>query len=77
MNLHVRVADGAGWRWAIDFRDWLRHDARAREEYAAHKMELSQRFAADANAFAYGAAKDPWIQAAVARVQAYRGGQVS
>jgi dephospho-CoA kinase len=77
VNLHLRVPDGPGWRWAVDFRDWLRHDARAREEYAAYKLELSQRFAADANGFAYGEAKDPWMEAAVARVRAYRGGQES
>ena len=77
VNLHLRVAGGAGWRWAVDFRDWLRHDARAREEYEAHKLELSQRFAADSNGFAYGEAKDPWMAAAASRVRAYRGGQES
>jgi dephospho-CoA kinase len=77
VNLHLRVPGGAGWRWAVDFRDWLRQDASAREEYAAHKLELSQRFAADSNAFAYGEAKDPWMEAAVARVEAYKGGQES
>ncbi|MFI6102519.1 dephospho-CoA kinase [Lentzea sp. NPDC051213] len=77
VNLHLRVPGGPGWRWAVDFRDWLRHDAEARAEYAAHKLELSQRFAADANGFAYGEAKDPWMRAAAERVQAYRGGQAS
>jgi dephospho-CoA kinase len=77
VNLHLRVPDGPGWRWAIDFRDWLRHDTQARDEYAAHKLELSQRFATDGTGFAYGEAKDPWMQAAAERVKAYRGGQVS
>ncbi|WP_112272643.1 dephospho-CoA kinase [Lentzea terrae] len=77
VNLHVRVEGGAGWRWAIDFRDWLRHDAQALEEYADLKLQLSQRFAADSTAFAYGAAKDPWMETAVKRVQAYKGGQAS
>lgn len=77
VNLHVRVEGAANWRWAVDFRDWLRHDAQAREEYAELKLELSQRFAGDANAFAYGEAKDPWMESAVARVEAYRGGQAS
>lgn len=77
VNLHLRVPGGPGWRWAIDFRDWLRHDTQAREEYAAHKLELSQRFAADGDGFAYGEAKDPWMQAAAERVKAYKGGQVS
>jgi dephospho-CoA kinase len=77
VNLHLRVEGAANWQWAMDFRDWLRHDSRAREEYASLKLELSQRFAADSNAFAYGEAKEPWMEAAVARVAAYRGGQVS
>ncbi|GLY49643.1 dephospho-CoA kinase [Lentzea sp. NBRC 102530] len=77
VNLHLRVQDGPGWRWAVDFRDWLRHDAQAREEYAALKSELSQRFAADSTGFAYGDAKEPWMEQAARRVLAYRGGQES
>ncbi|MGI5505809.1 dephospho-CoA kinase [Lentzea sp. CA-135723] len=77
VNLHLRVQDGPGWRWAVDFRDWLRADAQAREEYAALKLELSQRFAADSTGFAYGDAKEPWMEQATKRVLAYRGGQES
>jgi dephospho-CoA kinase len=77
VNLHLRVEGAPNWRWAVDFRDWLRHDAQAREEYADLKLELSQRFAGDAGAFAYGEAKEPWMEAAVQRVEAYRGGQES
>ncbi|KJK49838.1 dephospho-CoA kinase [Lentzea aerocolonigenes] len=77
VNLHLRVEGAANWRWAVDFRDWLRHDAAAREEYAELKLKLSQRFAADSGAFAYGEAKEPWMETAVARVEAYRGGQES
>ncbi|MFD4670621.1 dephospho-CoA kinase [Lentzea sp. NPDC058450] len=76
-NLHVRVQDGAGWRWVVDFRDWLRHDAAARAEYTELKLELSQRFAADSTGFAYGDAKEPWMEQAAKRVLAYRGGQES
>ncbi|SDO13321.1 dephospho-CoA kinase [Lentzea jiangxiensis] len=77
VNLHLRVEGAANWRWAVDFRDWLRHDAQAREEYANVKLELSRRFADDADGFAYGEAKEPWMAAAVERVQAYRDGQES
>ncbi|MET9230497.1 dephospho-CoA kinase [Lentzea sp. NPDC003310] len=77
VNLHLRVEGAANWRWAADFRDWLRHDVAAREEYANLKLELSQRFVGDAGAFAYGEAKEPWMEAAVERVEAYRGGQAS
>ncbi|ANZ38683.1 dephospho-CoA kinase [Lentzea guizhouensis] len=77
VNLHLRVRGAANWQWAVDFRDWLRHDAQAREEYANVKLELSQRFAADSTGFAYGDAKEPFMEAAVERVKAYRGGQAS
>lgn len=77
VNLHLRVEGAANWRWAVDFRDWLRHDAEAREEYARFKLELSGRHAADADGLAYSEAKEPWMAAAAARVEAYRGGQAS
>ncbi|MGZ3143347.1 dephospho-CoA kinase [Lentzea chajnantorensis] len=77
VNLHLRVEGAANWRWAVDFRDWLRHDARAREEYENVKLELSQRFAGHDSGFAYGDAKEPFMVAAVERIKAYRGGQAS
>jgi dephospho-CoA kinase len=77
VNLHLRVEGAPNWRWAVDFRDWVRHDASAREEYANLKLELSQRFAADTGALAYADAKEPWMETAVERVKAYRGGQAS
>ncbi|TQM83786.1 dephospho-CoA kinase [Saccharothrix saharensis] len=78
VNLHVRVEGGPAWTWAIRFRDWLRADAAAREEYAALKLELARAHRGDADGFAYGEAKEPWMAAATARVDAfYRDGQTS
>ncbi|HEX7306573.1 dephospho-CoA kinase [Lentzea sp.] len=77
VHLHLRVEGAANWRWAADFRDWLRGDVEARDEYAALKLELSERFAAETDGFAYSEAKEPWMAAAAARVEAYRGGQES
>ena len=78
VNLHVRVEGGPAWNWAIRFRDWLRADAAARDEYAAIKLELSEKHRGDADGFAYGESKEPWMAAATARVDAfYRDGQVS
>ena len=67
------------WRWALEFRDWLRADVQAsRRSTQELKLELSRRFAADETGFAYGEAKEPWMDAAVPRrVEAYRGGQTS
>jgi dephospho-CoA kinase len=78
VNLHVRVEGGPAWTWAIRFRDWLRADAAAREEYAALKLELARAHRGDADGFAYAESKEPWMAAATARVDAfYRDGQTS
>lgn len=74
VNLHVRVEGGPGWNWALRFRDWLRADERARDEYAAVKRELAEKHRGDADGFAYGEAKEPWMVAATARVDAFYGG---
>ncbi len=78
VNLHVRVEGGPAWEWAIRFRDWLRADESARREYEALKLELARRHAKDTDGFAYGEAKEPWMNAAAARIDAfYRDGQTS
>jgi dephospho-CoA kinase len=74
VNLHVRVEGGPGWNWAMRFRDWLRADERAREEYAALKLELAEKHKGDVDGFAYGESKDSWMAAATARVDAFYGG---
>jgi dephospho-CoA kinase len=74
VNLHVRVEGGPAWNWAIRFRDWLRADERAREEYAALKLELAEQHKGDVDGFAYGESKDSWMAAATARVDAFYGG---
>jgi dephospho-CoA kinase len=61
VNLHIRVAGAANWRFALLFPAWLRADAASRSEYAALKRELAPRHAGDANAERYAEAKDPWI----------------
>ncbi|MEU5694500.1 dephospho-CoA kinase [Actinosynnema sp. NPDC020468] len=73
VNLHVRVQDGPGWRWSIRFRDWLRADAQARDEYAALKVEVAARHVGDAGAVAYSESKDPWMHAATRRIEAFFG----
>ncbi len=63
VHLHVRVVGSAGWRYALQFRDWLRSDAHARREYAALKYRLAAKQATDADAAGYTDAKEPWFQA--------------
>ncbi|MEU4763184.1 dephospho-CoA kinase [Actinosynnema sp. NPDC023794] len=71
VNLHVRVEGGPAWHWALRFRDWLRADAAARDEYAAMKLEMAEKHRGDAEGFAYGESKEPWMAAATARVSAH------
>jgi dephospho-CoA kinase len=61
VNVHVRAAGSAGWRYALMFRDWLRHDPSALRLYEAHKADLARRFADSAGTGAYADAKEPWF----------------
>lgn len=61
VNVHVRAAGSAGWRYALMFRDWLRADPGATALYAAHKNTLAGRFAGDGTTRGYAEAKEPWF----------------
>jgi len=61
VNVHVRAAGSAGWRYALMFRDWLRSDPSAVRLYQAHKADLAARFADSAGTSAYADAKEPWF----------------
>jgi dephospho-CoA kinase len=65
-HVHVREVGGPGWRWALLFRDWLRHDARAAAEYAAEKQRIA---ATGASTTAYTEAKEPWFDAVADRAE--------
>lgn len=68
VHIHVREAGGPGWRWALLFRDWLRADPVACEEYAVLKRSLAARHP---KASDYAAAKEPWFEAAGERAEAW------
>ncbi|MCP2299323.1 dephospho-CoA kinase [Nocardia amikacinitolerans] len=70
-NVHIRVDGSPGQRFALAFRDWLRADAAAREEYLAVKREAAAKAAGlvgDAASEAYYAVKEPWFDAAYRRL---------
>lgn len=71
VHVHVREVDGPGYRWALDFRDWLRADAGAREEYAALKMSLLSPTTTMAS---YADAKEPWFDSVHERVTGHSPG---
>lgn len=65
-NIHLRVQDSPGQRFALELRDWLRADADARDAYLAVKREAEQAAAGksgDAAGEAYYAVKEPWFDA--------------
>ncbi|MHC6231001.1 dephospho-CoA kinase [Arthrobacter sp. MMS24-T111] len=61
VNVHVRPAGSAGWRYALMFRDWLRNDPSALAIYQAHKADLAQRLSGSAGTGPYAEAKEPWF----------------
>jgi dephospho-CoA kinase len=68
VHVHVREAGSPGWRWALAFRDWLRADAAAREEYAVEKQRLA---ATGLGVSAYAEAKEPWFDSVHDRVRSW------
>lgn len=73
-NVHIRVAGSPGQRFALAFRDWLRADRAARDEYLAVKQEAEAKAAnltGEAAADAYYGIKEPWFDAAYSRALAW------
>lgn len=68
VHVHVREISSPSYEFALAFRDWLRAEPAAREEYAALKERLA---AAHPVTRAYSQAKEPWFDAAYGRVQAW------
>ncbi|HYN29751.1 MAG TPA: dephospho-CoA kinase [Dermatophilaceae bacterium] len=65
VHVHVREVGSPGYRWALAFRDWLRTDAPAREEYAGLKRGLAARGLSTEE---YTAAKERWFDAVAGRL---------
>ncbi|MEV0550967.1 dephospho-CoA kinase [Nocardia salmonicida] len=65
-NIHLRVQDSLGQRFALDLRDWLRANDSARAEYLAVKRGAELAAADlphDAAGDAYYVVKEPWFDA--------------
>ena len=68
VHLHVREVGSPGWRWSLLFRDWLRGEPAAREEYTALKREAESRGPAVED---YAEAKEPWFDGIHGRLEAW------
>ncbi|MCO1657785.1 dephospho-CoA kinase [Pseudonocardia humida] len=71
VHLHVREVGSPGWRFALLFRDWLRADPVARDEYLAEKRALAERHRGDPDAGGYAEDKEPWFDAALPRAEGW------
>ncbi|GAB3525153.1 dephospho-CoA kinase [Arthrobacter monumenti] len=61
VNIHVRSEGSPGRLFALAFRNWLREDAGAAEDYAAEKHGLASAHATDASTGDYAEAKEEWF----------------
>ncbi len=61
VNLHLRAAGSPGWRYALCFRDWLRADGPARDDYTAEKRRVAALHAVDKSTAGYAADKEAWF----------------
>ena len=68
VHLHVREVGSPGWRWALLFRDWLRAEPAAREEYAAVKRGVEARRLSMED---YAEAKEPWFDGIHERLEVW------
>ncbi|GGN04915.1 dephospho-CoA kinase [Terrabacter tumescens] len=68
VHVHVREHGSAGWRFALLFRDWLRHEPVERDAYAAEKRRL---LALHSTTSDYVVAKEPWFEGAWQRANAW------
>jgi dephospho-CoA kinase len=64
-NLHVRTVDSSGYRYALLFRDWLRAEPAALEDYLALKRQSMATHSADSNTSGYAESKEPWFDTAL------------
>ena len=61
VHVHVREHGSVGWRFALLFRDWLRHEPGERDAYAAEKHRLVGLHEATSD---YVVAKEVWFEGA-------------
>ncbi|MCZ2404877.1 dephospho-CoA kinase [Paenarthrobacter sp. Z7-10] len=60
-NVHIRVQDSPGARYALAFRDWLRAEAAVRDAYLTEKRRAARAYASDPDTAGYALGKEAWI----------------
>ncbi|WP_157523843.1 GrpB family protein [Microbacterium sp. CH1] len=69
--VHVRRVGASNARYALLFRDWLRADPGARDEYAVLKTALASAHRDDRDFDDYARAKDHWFDRAQREMEAW------
>ncbi len=68
VRIHLARAETAGWRVLLLMRDWLRAVPAAADEHAREKRRIAE---SHPRVTGYGAAKEPWFDAAMPRAEAW------
>ncbi|MDO5710766.1 MAG: GrpB family protein, partial [Micrococcales bacterium] len=68
VHVHVRELGSAGWQYALLFRDWLRAEPAAAQEYVDVKRQLADTHDSTS---AYADAKAPWFNEIWPRMQSF------
>lgn len=72
VNVHIRPLNSPVWRDTLVFRDWLRANLGARQEYEAIKLALST--APGSNVDSYSEQKMPFINDSIRRAEQWAAG---
>jgi dephospho-CoA kinase len=68
-NVHIRVEDTPGWRYALLFPAWLRANPDELKDYEALKRKLAARYRTEESTDNYAEAKEPWFDEAAPRAE--------
>jgi dephospho-CoA kinase len=68
VHVHVRETGSPAWRFALLFRDWLRHEPVERDAYTALKRRLASTHETTDD---YTEGKEPWFAQAFGRANAW------
>jgi len=71
VNLHVRVDGSPGALLALAFRDWLRADTAARQEFESIKFALAQGHQGEVSAAGHAQAEEPWFAQMIPALKAW------
>jgi dephospho-CoA kinase len=70
-NVHIRVENTPGWRFALLFRDWLTANPTELKDYESLKRHLAAEHHTEDDTTKYAEAKEPWFNEASTRANSW------